>query len=158
MRRIVLFGVLGIAALALAVVAIAKPGKERSLRSTLAPSVPAPNDPQLHGVNPGGVPWQLTRGSVDLHSDGKLKVDIRGLVIPGTGNPGPVTTVSASLFCGADTEHTAAAKTTSVPLSSKGDAKINQRITLPAECLAPVVLVNPNGNAAAYIAVTGWKS
>jgi hypothetical protein len=151
-----LFGVLGVAALALAVAAIAKPGKDRSLRSTLAPSMPAPADPQLHGVNPGGVPWQLARGTVDLHSDGKLKVDIRGLVIPSMGTPGPVTTVSASLFCGNDT--TAAAKTTSVPLSSKGDAKINQRVTLPAECLAPVVFVNPNGNAAAYIAVTGWKS
>jgi hypothetical protein len=155
-KRLLLLVSLGIAALALTVAAIAKPGADRSLRSTLAPSVPAPADPPIHGVNPGGVPWQLTRGKVDLRSDGRLVVDIRGLVIPGVGTTGPVASVTASLFCGADTS--AAAQTGSVPLSPEGDARIDERITLPAGCLAPVVLVNPNGNPAAYIAVTGWTS
>ncbi|HEY7208073.1 MAG TPA: hypothetical protein VH416_07515 [Gaiellaceae bacterium] len=158
MKRIVLLVSLGFAALAVAVAAIAKSGPDRSLRSTLAPSMPAPTDPQVHGVNPGGVPWQLTRGTVKLESDGKLKVDIRGLVIPTLGTAGPVTSVSASLFCGADTNKTAAATTSTVPLSSKGNGRIEQRITLPATCLAPIVLVNPNGNSAAYIAITGWRS
>jgi hypothetical protein len=29
-------------------------------------------------------------------------------------------------------------------------------VTLPSTCLAPVVLVHPNSNAAAYIAATGF--
>jgi hypothetical protein len=123
-------------------------------QSTLAPSVLS--DPTIHGVARGGVPWQLDRGSVRLRQDGRLRVDVRGLVIPGNGTTGPVHTISASLFCGADT--TAAAMTPAVPISSDGNARIDARVSLPAKCLAPVVFVNPNGNAAAYIAASGFGS
>lgn len=121
-------------------------------RSTLAPAVLS--DPTIHGVVRGGVPWQLDRGQVRLRHDGRLSVGIRGLLVLGTGTTGPVHSVSASLFCGADT--TPAATTSAVPLSSGGDARIDARITLPAKCLAPTVLVHPNGNAAAYIAASGF--
>jgi hypothetical protein len=124
-------------------------------QATLAPSVPS--DPVLHGVSPGGLPWVLDSGQARLRHDGRLSVRVRGLVLPGppgNGTPGPITTVNASLYCGDDT--TAAATTATVPLSSAGDARISQRVTLPAKCLAPVVLVHPNGNAAAYIAATGF--
>ena len=124
------------------------------LASTLAPSVPT--DVAIHGIVPGGVPWVLDRGGVRLKSDGELDVRIRGLVIPSLGTAGPVTTVSASLLCGADTAP--AATTGAVPLSSSGDARIDGTITVPATCLAPSVVVHPNGNVKAYIAVTGWKS
>jgi hypothetical protein len=124
-------------------------------QSTLAPSVPS--DPVLHGEAPGGLPWVLDSGQARLRHDGRLSVRVRGLVLPGppgNGTPGPITTVTASLYCGDDT--TAAATTASVPLSSAGNARINERVTLPAKCLAPVVLVHPNGGAAAYIAATGF--
>ena len=124
------------------------------LSSTLAPSVPT--DVAIHGIVPGGVPWVLDRGSVRLKADGELDVRIRGLVIPSLGTAGPVTTVSASLLCGADTAP--AATTGAVPLSSSGDARIEATIAVPATCLAPSVVVHPNGNVKAYIAVTGWKS
>jgi hypothetical protein len=39
-----------------------------------------------------------------------------------------------------------------------GDARIEAKITLPANCLAPIVVVHPNGNPGAYIAISGWKS
>ena len=32
------------------------------LRAALAPSMPAPTDPMIHGVNPGGVPWGVEAG------------------------------------------------------------------------------------------------
>jgi hypothetical protein len=123
--------------------------------STLAPSVLT--DPTIHGVARGGVPWQLDRGSTRLRHSGRLQLSVRGLVIPGNGTPGPVTSITASLYCGADSTG-AVATTGSVPLSMQGDAKIDERITLPAKCLAPIVLVHPNGNAAAYIAATGFES
>ena len=124
-------------------------------RSTLAPSVLS--DQPIHGVTRGGVPWQLDRGSVRLRHNGRLTVGIRGLVIPGNGTPGPVTSINASLYCGADATP-AVATTATVPLSAAGDGRIDQRITLPAKCLAPIVLVHPNGNAAAYIAASGFQS
>jgi hypothetical protein len=63
--------------------------------------------------------------------------------------------VSASLFCGDST--TPSATTQQVPLSNEGNAEIETRLSLPATCLGPVVLVHPNGNVHAYIAATGWR-
>jgi hypothetical protein len=124
--------------------------------STLAPSVPA--DPKIHGVAAGGAPWVLKRGDVVLRSDGRLRADIRGLVIPvapGNGTPGPVTTVQASLYCGADTTP-AVGTTAAVPISTAGNARIDGHVTVPAKCLAPIVLINPNGGTAVYIAGSGF--
>jgi hypothetical protein len=129
---------------------------DSGLRSSLAPSVPA--DPALHGVAAGGAPWVLRAGEVRLRDDGRLRLRVRGLVIPtapGNGTPGPVTTITASLYCGADTTMDAVGTSGSVPISRRGDARLSARFTLPAKCLAPVVLVHPNGNAAAYIAADG---
>jgi hypothetical protein len=125
------------------------------LKTALAPSVPS--DPTLHGAAAGGAPWVLRRGEARLRRDGRLAVRVRGLVIPvapGNGTPGPVTTVNASLYCGNDT--TAVGTTPSVPISRAGDARMTGQFTLPAKCLAPVVLVHPNANGAAYIAASGF--
>jgi hypothetical protein len=125
------------------------------LNTTLAPSVPS--DPALHEVAAGGAPWVLRRGEARLRRGGRLTVRVRGLVIPvapGNGTPGPVTTVNASLYCGNDTS--AVGTTPSVPISRAGNARMAGQFTLPAKCLAPVVLVHPNGNGAAYIAASGF--
>ena len=128
------------------------------IRESLAPSVPT--DPAFHGVVPGNAPWVLKDGRVRLTDHGRLELRVRGLVIPvapGNGTPGPVNTISASLYCGADSETMAAATTGQVPIARDGDARIVDHVTVPANCLSPVVLVNPNGNPAAYIAVDGWR-
>ena len=123
-------------------------------RALLVGSKPAPTDPPIHNVAPGSVPWD-GGGRVILQRNGSLNVRIRGLVITGVGNAGPVTTVSASLYCeGSDKP---AATTQTVPLSQKGDARIRTTLTLPATCLGPIVLVHPNGTAGAYIAAPGWR-
>jgi hypothetical protein len=69
-----------------------------------------------------------------------------------------VNTIDASLYCGAD-KNTAAAETSKqVPLSRKGNARIRDRsFHVPATCLAPVILVHPNGIMGAYIAVDGQR-
>jgi hypothetical protein len=134
------------------------------LDSSLAPSLPSPTDPTIHGVKPGGAPWGLTEGSVRLRDDGRVEIRIDGLVLPtvGTGTtPGPVSEIAASLFCGADSNTTTAATTAAVPLSSDGDAVIRTTVTLPSTCLAPIVLVNPGTTASGlststYIAITGF--
>ena len=134
------------------------------LKATLAPSVP--DDPTIRGVAPGSLPWVLDRGSVRLKADGRLRVEIEGLVIPiehtvgattfPAGTARPVTTVSASLYCAPDGSG-AAATTAAVPISEEGDATIAETVSVPASCFAPTVLVHPNGLTGAYIAVTGWR-
>ena len=134
-------------------------GASPQLESSLAASMPG--DPHFHGVAPGGLPWVLDRGEVRINDDG-LDLRVEGLVIPrpaGDGTPGGVMTISASLYCGADTDTAAADTTRQVRISRAGDARIRDRgFDVPATCLAPVVLVHPNGNAATYIAVDGWRS
>jgi hypothetical protein len=136
-------------------------GHQRATRveEMLAPSVPT--DPAFHGVAPGAAPWVLKRGAVELKRGGRLELEVRGLVIPsppGDGTPGPVTTISASLYCGADSVATAADTTPQVPISRRGNARIRDRsFTVPAPCLAPLILVHPNGDAAHYIAVEGQR-
>jgi hypothetical protein len=128
----------------------------RVLDQALAPS--QTTDPHFHGVGPGGVPWVLKRGEARLRMDGRFELRLDGLVIPTTGNTGPVTSITASLYCGEDANGTAVDTTPSVPLSTGGDARIrDDSFTVPSTCLAPIVMVHPNGNAAAYIAITGFR-
>lgn len=126
---------------------------------SLAPSMST--DPAFHGVTPGSLPWVLRSGTVRLKRDGKFDLRVRGLVIPAapfTGTPGPVTTISASLYCGADSDTTAAQTTPQVPISRRGDARIRDAsFSVPSTCLAPVILVHPNGLMNNYIAVAGWR-
>src|SRR4051812_43524692 len=98
------------------------------LEQTLAPSLTT--DPTFHGVAPGAAPWVLKRGDVELRRGGRLELEVRGLVIPnrpGDGTPGPVKTISASLYCGADSNTAAADTTPQVPINSRGDARIRDR-------------------------------
>jgi hypothetical protein len=119
-----------------------------------------PGDPTFHNVNPGGAPWVLKRGSVVLKRDGTFKVRLQGLVIPnppGDNTPGPVMTVSASLYCGPDSDTTPAATTEAVPISRSGNASIGTSLNTPDTCLAPMVLVHPNGILGTYISLTGFR-
>ena len=158
-KRLLLLGLTGLllaASTAFAITALAHGGRSGAddFRSDLVPSVPT--DPAIHGVTPGGAPWVLDRGSVRVDDDGDVRLRVRGLVIPsppGDGTPGPVQTISASLFCGG----TAADTTEAEELDDDGDARIRDEITLPAKCLAPEVLVHPNGNTAVYIAASGLE-
>jgi hypothetical protein len=129
------------------------------IHESLAPSMPT--DPTFHGVTPGALPWVLRSGVVRLKRDGRFDLSVRGLVIPTapfTGTPGPVTTISASLYCGADSNTTAADTTQQVPISRDGNARIHDAsFMVPGTCLAPVILVHPNGFANNYIAVDGWR-
>ena len=170
-RVLITFFVAGLAALsmALAVGAFgskpshpskpAHPGKRHGaplIKEALAPS--QTTDPTFHGVAPGGAPWQLKRGKVRVKKGGKLNLRVKGLVIPALGTPGGVTTITASLYCGADSDTTAAETSQAVPISSAGNARIHDTsFTVPSTCLAPVILVHPNGNAMFYIAVDGWR-
>ena len=107
-------------------------------------------DPPLFGSTRGGAPWDISSGEAKVESDGTVKVTLIGLLIPGVG-VGPVRTVSVSVACNGVRSDT----TPAVPLSSSGDAEVKAIVTLPERCLAPAILVHPNGNVAVYIAASG---
>ena len=123
------------------------------LRSGVAGSTPLnAGGVALFGVNPGGRPWVAAAESrITVTRDGELVAKVRGLVIPGNTPPNPVPALAASLVCnGVD-----GALTATVPFSTDGDADIRASVEVPATCVAPVVLLHPNGNKAVYIGATG---
>ncbi|GAA2743783.1 hypothetical protein GCM10009868_18910 [Terrabacter aerolatus] len=143
--------VIGVSALAATSSASADSGGgQRSdlLRAPLQGSQLA--DPPLFGLVRGGAPWVISEGTARLRADGRLSVEVQGLIIPARGN-NPLATLSATVVCnGRDLRMTAA-----VPFSATGAAQIETRVDLPARCLAPAVLLNPLSNAGTYIAATG---
>ena len=93
------------------------------------------------GVPSGGAPWKIAIGEAAVASNGKIEVVIRGLLITGGGagnnTVGPVTMVNASLVCG----DVVAATTKAVPLSTAGNALIQDTVTIPSPCIAPALLI-----------------
>jgi len=124
------------------------------LRANLVGSILS--DPPIHGVTRGGVPWD-GGGRASLDRKGRFEARIRGLIVTGTDNADGVTSIRISLFCAPDSDVAPAFTTDPVPLSSNGNARVRQHVTVPARCLAPVLLVHPNGNLMRYIAATGFR-
>jgi len=130
-------------------------GNKTLLRQHLVGSILS--DGPIHGVVRGGLPWQ-GGGDAKLNKRGRFEARIRGLIIPSLGNAGPVTSITISLYCSPDSTTAAAFTTQPVPLSQNGNARVRQHVTVPSRCLAPVLLVHPNGGAGAFIAATGFTS
>jgi hypothetical protein len=153
-----LVAVLALAAVAFATAAFADHGGDHAqgklLRANLVGSILS--DPPIHGVARGGVPWD-GGGRASLGRHGRFEARIRGLIVTGTDNADGVTSIRISLFCAPDSDASPAFTTGSVPLSSDGKARVRQQVTVPARCLAPVLLVHPNGNLARYIAASGFR-
>ena len=99
------------------------------------------------GVGSGGVPWAVQSGEASISSSGRVHVEVHGLLLAAgvsVGTVGPVTMVGASLICGGS-GGTVVPETGGVvspsPLSTAGNAEIDQAVNLPATCIGPVVLV-----------------
>jgi len=98
----------------------------------------------------GGAPWDVAAGEAQIRANGDIKVDVEGLVLTTPIIPAdpvfPVLGVCGSLVCqktaaGTPTNEQVAA-TGSFPLSPvTGDAEVDASITLPAVCVAPIVLL-----------------
>ena len=121
----------------------------------LGPAMP------LRGVPGGGAPWVIAEGNAELDDDGELKVEVEGLILgPAIGPPfagtNPVPLFFATVSClDAATGAVVNIDTATVPANNAGDAEIEETISLPPTCVAPIVLVrgelssipgNPFGN------------
>lgn len=115
----------------------------------------------LRGISGGGLPWMLTSASGTLKADGKLKIEVEGLVLASGPNEGknPISSFRALVSCvnsdgTFDNILTAAfPATTGSALTGGGNADIETTVALPQPCIAPIIFVtSPTG---AWFAATG---
>jgi hypothetical protein len=100
----------------------------------------------VFNVNPGGIPWVISRLSADVRQDGRVSVVGLGLLLAGGNNVGTNggQSVRARLFCGG-----VAHDSDVVPLEANGDFRIEGQLdpAPPVVCANPVLLiVSAGGN------------
>ena len=125
---------------------------------TMSPVVPPSTGTAnpIRGVPGGGVAWVLSFANGKLRSDGRLHVEVEGLVLASTG-ANPVGTFKAIVSClsidSTGAPSTVNVATDPVPATTTGDAEIDARVNLPSPCFAPIVFVTSGGGN--WFAVTG---
>lgn len=120
----------------------------------------------IRGINGGGLPWVITSANGFLHADGKLEIQVRGLVIDpndpaaiaaGRAGVNPIPDFIAIVSCLSKDANgnptTVNLQTTAFPASSTGDSTIADTVALPHPCIAPIVFVASPGGA--WFASTG---
>ena len=102
----------------------------------------------VNTVPPGGRPWVISRLTAEVATDGRIRVDGRGLLLAGgaaIGTPGGQS-VRARLFC----DNVAVGDSSPlVPLQPNGDFRIDAVLDgpMPSLCKTPVLLVINAGGA-----------
>jgi hypothetical protein len=110
----------------------------------------------IRGVNSAGAAWSIGDAEADLRSDGRLEIDVQGLIVTVRGN-NPLAQFGAVVSCQTIVNGAPAVTNVSVPAlfdaTTAGDAETEQNVDLPTPCLAPIVFVTTPGGA--WIATTG---
>lgn len=112
----------------------------------------------IRGVNGGGLPWRLASGDIDLRADGRLHIEVDGLVFAAGPNAGTNTFASFKAIVSCQTTDNGAAAVSNIsaapfPASPAGDGETDTTVSLPSPCVAPIVFVtSPTG---AWFAATG---
>lgn len=125
----------------------------------------------IRGINGGGLPWQIDRGTGELESDGDLKIEVRGLVLLNAApvpvalrGTNPVPTFRGVVSClttaplgSVPPTPTVNVATAPFPATPDGNATIEANVNLPSPCFAPIVFVTSGPGAApgSWFAVTG---
>ncbi len=107
--------------------------------------------PIFGGVSPAGAPWVLDDDSeVRVRKDGRIKIELDDLVIPGRtpGNPAPLH--FASLLCGGKV----VASTPPFEVDPEGDGEFEGKIRVPKKCKDPQVLIRNAAGTQGYFAFT----
>src|SRR5918994_6394286 len=117
----------------------------------------------IRGVPGGGLPWELDAAKGELRADGRLEVEVEGLVLARRApvpaalqGTNPIASFKAIVSCltsDGGTPATVNVSTALAPATSSGDAKIEDSVVLPSPCFAPIVFVTSPGGM--WFAVTG---
>jgi hypothetical protein len=132
---------------------------ELEAKLTACPS----NNTAIGDVASCGKIWKLKSGKVTLGKNGKLKVEVKGLVLNDVtvgeynGTPDGVDAVAAAVICHGPSGAAVAAQTDPVPLAQNGNAKISATVSLPNGCIGPVVVLRERyeGKIGGWLAATG---
>lgn len=118
----------------------------------------------IRGISGGGIPWRLAEAEGDLRTDGRIEVQVRGLVLAEGPRAGtnPVAAFKAIVSCLTTTTDgtgnlvvaTVNRSTNTFPATATGDAEIEDAVSLPTPCIAPIVFVtSPTGS---WFSATGF--
>jgi hypothetical protein len=160
-RLVVLLSLLGIVGLGVAFAATAGGNSAKVLKfERMAPVVPpftGATNP-IRGIAGGGVPWSIESGTSFLRADGRLHIDVQGLIIPARGN-NPISAFRGVVNCLTPDSPTNGVNlvTDPFPATTTGDSTIDATVDLPETCVAPIVFVT-NGTGSppgAWFATTG---
>lgn len=119
----------------------------------------------IRGVPGGGLPWVVDHAKGRLRVDGRIEVEVQGLVLDpddpdvpdAIAGTNPIPNFKAIVSCMSITA--GAATTTNVETdlfasTTTGDSMIEDNVELPEPCIAPIVFVtSPTG---AWFAATGF--
>lgn len=160
-RLVVLVSLLGLVGLSVAFAAMAGGNSAKVLKfermaPVVAPFTGATNT--IRGINGGGVPWSIESGTGFLRADGRLHIEVEGLIIPARGT-NPIDFFRGVVNCLTPDSPTTGVNlvTDPVPATDSGDATIDAMVDLPDTCVAPIVFVT-NGTGSppgAWFATTG---
>ncbi|HEY7178811.1 MAG TPA: hypothetical protein VH305_06525 [Gaiella sp.] len=132
---------------------------EARVLGAVVPPYTGPTNP-IRGVPGAGAPWVIGDSEVDLRSDGRLKLEVTGLVLTSNGT-NPIQNFNAVVSCQTTVNGAAAVsnvRTESFPANTAGNAEFKGEVDLPSPCFAPIVFVaipGANGAADRWLAVTG---
>jgi hypothetical protein len=160
-RLVVLLSLLGIVGLGLAFAAMAGGNSAKVLKFERMAPVVAPftgTTNPIRGINGGGVPWSIESGTGFLRADGRLRIDVQGVIIPARGN-NPISAFRGVVNCLTPDSPTNGVNlvTDPFPATTTGDSTIDAMVDLPETCVAPIVFVT-NGTGSppgAWFATTG---
>lgn len=120
------------------------------------------------GVPGGGLPWVVGRADGELRANGKLEIEVEGVVFDpndpvtiqrGLAGRNTVPTFKAIVSCQTLVNGVATVvnvATDPVPADEAGNAEFDTKVMLPSPCIAPIVYVS-TGSAIAnnWFATTG---
>jgi hypothetical protein len=94
-------------------------------------------------VNSCGKIWKLKSGRAHVNSNGELNAEVKGLVLNDAtvgefnGTPDGVDAVAAAVVC----DGKVVAQADPVPLSKAGDARVQAKVKVPAECKGGAIVL-----------------
>jgi hypothetical protein len=160
-RLALLLSLVGIVGLGVAFAAAAGGNSAKVLKFERMAAVVAPftgDTNPIRGINGGGVPWSIESGTGFLRADGRLHIEVEGLIIPARGN-NPVSAFRGVVNCLTPDSPMNGVNlvTDPFPATMTGDSTIDATVDLPETCVAPIVFVT-NGTGSppgAWFATTG---
>jgi hypothetical protein len=112
-------------------------------------------------VNSCGKKWKISSSQVQVQvaADGAVNVEVKGLVLDdmsvggANGSPDGVDAIAVAVLCGGKV----IAQADPVKLNKQGDATFAGKLSVPADCASPVVVVRERyeGKIGGWLAATG---